>query len=278
VDNSRTMAQYRYRLTFVVETLEMLVHGLDEDGIDMHFTIGDLANSIRKAKDSSTIAKALLEDNRWRSTEIWTTDMAANLKVIYDEHLEALGPLKKKKTVYVLTDGKWDGLDDKSQVRTDFVQFLNDLDAKWQGIGRQMDRHHFTIQFIQFGEDKDATARLTELDDQLSTDDAKIQYVLITSQHTCACIESNYFRDVIDHVSWTGSVDKILLGSIKDDLDSRKESLHKPGPKLEGLCEEFYKGPRPPTIDRLCQEFNGTDNSNTNIQSESLRYSGKNKV
>jgi hypothetical protein len=77
----------------------MLVGGLDEDGIDMHFTIGDLANSIRKAKDSNAIAKALLEDNRWRSTEIWTTDMAANLKVIYDEHLEALGPSKKKKTV-----------------------------------------------------------------------------------------------------------------------------------------------------------------------------------
>jgi hypothetical protein len=90
-----------------------------------------------------------------------------------------------------LTDGKWDGLDDKSQVRTDFVQFLKDLEAKWKGIGRPMDRHHLTIQFIQFGEDKDTTARLTELDDQLSTDGAKIPYVLITNPHTCACIESN---------------------------------------------------------------------------------------
>jgi hypothetical protein len=173
-------------LTFVVETLAMLVHGLDEDGIDMHFTIGDGAYSIRKAKDSNTLAKGLLQDDCWASTELWTTDMATTLKVIYDEHLDTLGPSMKNKTIYVLTDGKWDGLDDKSQVKTYFVQFLKDMGAKWKRFGKPMDRHHFTIQFIQFGEDRDATIRLTELDDQLSDGSADIPYVHITSPvHLC---------------------------------------------------------------------------------------------
>jgi hypothetical protein len=79
---------------------------------------------------------------------------------------------------------------------------------------------------------------------------------------------SNFRRDVVDHVSWTGSVKKMLLGSILDDVDEDEDAVSPtPARNLEELCQEFCTNHSNPsiTIDDLCDAFSTKNDSDEYI-------------
>ena len=92
------------------------------------------------------------------------TDMNLMLGFLLDKyitHLRDVGTNNaKKQTIIVLTDGKWEH-DKVSGVIKDFVN-------KWKGLDRdKIESRSMGIQFVQFGNDPDATLRLDYLDNKL---------------------------------------------------------------------------------------------------------------
>jgi hypothetical protein len=160
IDNSVTCSTYQHRITFVVETLFKKIIGIDEDGVDMYFTNGNPDRYVRKAKSPEKLTKALRNPRNWHDDKTYTTEMDKMLHNICDEYLNHHAAKPKMMTLFILTDGIWQGTVDKSKVECQIAEFLKNLQQKWRPQQR-----HFTIQFIRFGDDADAIRKLDELDD-----------------------------------------------------------------------------------------------------------------
>ena len=92
------------------------------------------------------------------------TDMSLMLGFLLDKyimHIREVGTNNaKKQTIIVLTDGKWE-VDKVSKVIKEFVN-------TWKGLDRdKIESRSMGIQFVQFGDDPDATLHLDYLDNKL---------------------------------------------------------------------------------------------------------------
>lgn len=160
------MADHWYRARFVLETMLWLVEGLDEDGMDLHFTIGS-AEIESSAKVTRFLKKMNAEDVRPKPG--MHTDMRRPLNDIfasyYNETKKRVDSKTKVKclTLIILTDGIWSGMSNKQEVEGLITKFVGRLEKL---IGRSGDRT-LSIEFVQFGEDPEATRRLRRLDDDL---------------------------------------------------------------------------------------------------------------
>ena len=149
----------------VLETLAMKLAGLDEDGLDLLFTIGEEHN-ISNAKGSNTpskFKKAIGKARPPKSTSRemrYKTDMAATFGGIFNEYLR---DPKKKMTLIVLTDGIWEGSVRSKSVENKIADFLKQL-LKIRGT---MEDRRFSIEFISFGNDEKGMLRLRRLDDEM---------------------------------------------------------------------------------------------------------------
>ena len=74
--------------------------------------------------------------------------------------------MPRKMTIIVLTDGKWKDMTNKLAVDNKIVGFCQRLRAL-RPNSLEEDERRLSIQFVQFGEDAQATHRLRRLDDQL---------------------------------------------------------------------------------------------------------------
>ena len=157
------MGEFWDEAIFLLETLVMKAKGQDKDGMDLSFTAGDF--ELKGQTDHAKFRKAL-EDCQPRGGV--HTDMAGALGNILDKHLKDLRhPFQrnhvKNLTVTVLTDGIWAGARDKDGVEKMIVSFLKELTKT---IG-PLPIRPVSIQFIQFGNDREATIRLQRLDEDL---------------------------------------------------------------------------------------------------------------
>lgn len=167
------------------ELLDVLVKkakNLDENGMDLYFTHtnGRPNATFSRQKDGELIRAATLPkvDGKNDVTKFkeamkladsrpvskTKTDMSLMLGFLLDKyimHIKNVGTNNaKKQTIIVLTDGKWE-LDKVSEVIKDFVD-------KWKGLDRdKIESRSMGIQFVQFGDDPDATLRLEYLDNKL---------------------------------------------------------------------------------------------------------------
>ena len=161
VDNAGTMIDYWYQATFLLETLVMKAAGQDEDGMDLVFTGGP--RKLESKKKGSKFTNAMKKAQPVSSTR---TDMKAALEDIFSGYMtdfQAKPHKRKDLTLIVLTDGIWDGMVNKYEVEDKVVHFIEQLRSK---IAYLKDRS-VSIEFIQFGDDKDATYRLRQLDEGL---------------------------------------------------------------------------------------------------------------
>lgn len=101
------------------------------------------------------------------------TDMEASLESILGSHLRAHrdgNVMKRGLTLLVLTDGLWKA-NDEDDVEEYLVTFIktNKADWGWTGDGPDFmsQRRPVSIQFIRFGHDPNAIARLKRLDDDI---------------------------------------------------------------------------------------------------------------
>lgn len=171
VDNGETMKGFWDEAKFVLETLLMKAVGLDEDGMDLTFTSGSC--NVEGQEKGKQFMKAMQRPGAV-PIDGMHTDMAKALQEILDKYLVyATQPhpqVKKNFTLIVLTDGIWNGTLDKDKVRRVVIEFCKSLE-RIRGKDIRIERP-VSVEFIQFGRDKDATVRLRNLDDDLKWDGA----------------------------------------------------------------------------------------------------------
>ena len=170
VDNGASMRPYRHLVAFLVETLALKLQGIDKDGLDLKFTIGNHYN-IKEAKKEAPelFRKAVLKAmEAGREGQAEKTDMRHTLDELFWEY--SRNKKKKRTTLLVVTDGIWDGpppRNEKGELEAcELEKKLVDFVKELRKIPSLEDRW-FTIQFIQVGEDHDASERFIRLDDHL---------------------------------------------------------------------------------------------------------------
>jgi hypothetical protein len=157
------MKPFWFEATYLLETLVMKATGQDEDGMDLYFTHGPI--KVLGGKNKSDFVGAMNNKSAKPMDEI-RTDMEVSLGELLDGYIgEArLRRSKTRKlTIIVLTDGKWEGMGDKDDVRKLVINFVGQLK---EVIG-SLKKRPVSIEFIQFGDDADATYRLQKLDNGL---------------------------------------------------------------------------------------------------------------
>ena len=138
--------------------------GVDEDGIDLRFTTGNISlngeSSAREFVKSMHKARPMT-----RSDERAHTDLRTSLGDIEQDYL---GKLKRRilnvkdVVVIVLTDGIWKGMEYPDAVADHIKQFARQVE-----VLQNLKQRPFSVEFIQFGNDEAATRRLRYLDDCL---------------------------------------------------------------------------------------------------------------
>jgi hypothetical protein len=139
-------------------------YGIDDDGVDFSDTNGQV--QISGANSKTRIQRAMKDAGPQMGMR---TDMRSALGSLFADYYRKLSdnyrshlPLKKM-TVIVLTDGLWEGTAEKKDVETNIVDFVR----KVFDIFGTLEERPVTIQFIQFGQNVEATARLRFLDKDL---------------------------------------------------------------------------------------------------------------
>ncbi|KAF2864734.1 hypothetical protein BDV95DRAFT_290159 [Massariosphaeria phaeospora] len=166
LDNGTTMSPHWPQVSFVAQTLAMKVAGLDEDGIDVIFTIGRHCNrnnlrgpdGLESLKTSLQQARPLPPD---RDIPRDSTDMNGILQGIFSRYWTS--NQCKATTVIVLTDGVFEGTDPPHSLNETIVNFAREVEAD----SRRFLARHFTIGFVRFGDGAADKAYLELLDDQL---------------------------------------------------------------------------------------------------------------
>ena len=170
VDNAESMMDHWYEATLLLKTLVETAEGLDENGMDLHFTTG---TTKLEGKDSAD--KFVNSMKKACPTNGTRTDLRTSLGYILDEYTYKLKRKAKYPTtnnvkdlvLVVLTDGVWAGMTEKRSVADQLVRFSQTVislagDLKQRPVG---------VEFIQFGTDEAATQELKYLDDYLDETD-----------------------------------------------------------------------------------------------------------
>jgi len=162
------MSEYWYEATYLLTTLMMKTEGLDKDGMDLFFTLGPI--SVKGKKSTSKFEKAMRDARPTQGDKIPTsTNMRTSLSKILNEYVNMVENKHgsntgvKDLTIIVLTDGIWGGENERDSVNDMIIQLLKRLKTTMDHL---RDRP-VSIQFIQFGNDEDATFRLRKLDNGL---------------------------------------------------------------------------------------------------------------
>ena len=170
VDNAESMAENWYEATEVLDMLVKLAKGLDHNGMDLRFTTGNvtLVETDSASKFRSKMHAARPKTN---SNERAYTDIRRPLGHVLDDYLDKLRYKEKSPkfkvndvVLLILTDGIWAGMGkNQSAVGEQIKLFSNNLKA----LKNDIKVRPFSIEFIQFGNDDDATKTLRYLDDYL---------------------------------------------------------------------------------------------------------------
>jgi len=154
------MRPYKDDVVKVFESSSYLVKEMDNDGIDLRFTVSGVCELNCK---STTRLIQLLADQRYEGQ----TDIDHNLNQIFDKYKASLDKPKsffnkhKPLSLYILTDGVWEADCNPDATIRSLVKKLVDLGYTRQQVG---------IQFISFGDDPTGLSRLNHLDSGLDLD------------------------------------------------------------------------------------------------------------
>jgi hypothetical protein len=168
VDNAETMEVHWAHAKFLLETLVMKAYGLDKNGMDLSFTYGEV--TLEGSKDEAKFRRKM-EEREAQPMAGWHTDMSRSLEgILLTKYLAECkkepADKVKKLTLIILTDGIWQGMRDREGVDRVLMDFANEME-KISGFTLRKRERRVSIEFVQFGYDIDATARLRRLDDDL---------------------------------------------------------------------------------------------------------------
>lgn len=138
--------------------------------MDLSFTIG---NVTVQGKDKWLPFNAAMSESTPQVGSRTRTDLRRPLGDILDEYLTNARRVMKSNytklrtlTLIILTDGAWEGMKDKDEVRSKIVSFVRSL----TDVVGDLKERPVSIEFIQLGDDPDATERFWRLDNLLKFD------------------------------------------------------------------------------------------------------------
>ncbi|KAL8922484.1 MAG: hypothetical protein Q9172_003549 [Xanthocarpia lactea] len=230
VDNGESMKRHWAWTKFLLRTLVQKVAGQDENGLDLSFTLGQ--QKLENEKSTSRLWERRMREATPMSEA--RTDMKAPLHEILSgylqrvKHQQRYQPTKqcRKLTLIIMTDGVWAGMGKNQHAVNDIiVKFIHGLESL---VGDLVHRP-VSIEFIQFGDDPEATYRLRRLDTDMKW---------------------KGIPDIIDTEPASGDVNKMLLGSFVEAYDDEDEygQLHDPKtpPEQTASPDEFSYISSPP--------------------------------
>ncbi|KAL8831869.1 MAG: hypothetical protein Q9191_000621 [Dirinaria sp. TL-2023a] len=199
IDNTKSMLPHRNNAISVVSLLGYIVKDSDPNGLDVYFTQSTHSAHSSKSTDlSMAVSRAPFQG---------ISNMRARLGQILQEHIAKFGttttPSKswykwkprraeshRPLSFYVLTDGRWQPQSDVGPVIKSLVESMKE---------HRLLKEHVGIQFIRFGDDPQAKARLEHLDHGLGlqADD----------------------MDIVDTTPWDGNIWKHMLGALNPWYD-----------------------------------------------------------
>lgn len=180
VDNASSMGPYWDEATFLLETLVNKASPFDPDGMDLYFTLGK--ESVTREKGSSAFRRSMGRAKP-SNLEVTSTDMTRALERIFEAYFNTVQERRRKKkspkedlTLIVLTDGVWDATDDKEEVGRYIVTIMKRLEQLDIGGFK---KRPVSIEFVQLGNDDDATERLRALDDDMPVKGYKYVRIMV---------------------------------------------------------------------------------------------------
>ncbi|KAK4952431.1 hypothetical protein LTR10_009237 [Elasticomyces elasticus] len=190
IDDSTSMYASRPELCSLFELLAYIVEDDDPDGVEV--LCANTGVSL-KEKDSSKLSEHVNNNIKWKGRTHLESRLAQILGA-YGEKLLARGPRPKRPvtplTVYILTDGVWQGGGEPEVPIMELVYTLANLG---------LDRKQVGVQFIVFGENRAGLQHLDKIDDMQGP------YTLPL--------------DIVDTERANGNVWKMLRGAIDDVFD-----------------------------------------------------------
>ncbi|KAI0150576.1 kinase-like domain-containing protein [Xylariaceae sp. FL1272] len=206
IDNSASMSRHWPCVKDTARVLLYITKSVDPDGVDIRMTNGDA--KVKKVKNEKSIFDNLgYFDAHCPKDSHRQCNMEGVLSDILDD---AISKAKRKRisltsnkikgiSVYVLTNGIWsppraDAVDGKE---SGGVHHAIDAAIKRLRDNNRM-RTYLAVQFIRFGDDPTGIRRMNYLDNGLQKD-----------------------WDIVDTVAHTGSVEKMLIGPLKGDVDDK---------------------------------------------------------
>jgi hypothetical protein len=210
VDNGSTMWAHWKQIQHWIHVLVWRSLGYDDNGMELYFSDPDrdqirvMENPRQEIKLFDEATKLATPQKPVDGGELVATDLAPKLKEIAvawsKANLKKSKSPTKGKTVLILTDGVWDGMQDEYGMDTTVLHILDDLITNHQHVTieeyraahdgrdlptsevraeviRYLEKHRpITLQFIQFGRDEKGATRLRRLDDGLKGNPEEPRY------------------------------------------------------------------------------------------------------
>ncbi|TQN68622.1 Dual specificity protein kinase TTK [Colletotrichum shisoi] len=229
VDNGTTMSTHWGKATHTLEVLVWRSLGYDDNGMELYFTNPDTNPKATVAESRSQQVKHFLRAMKYAQPEepkspaqAVNTTIVPELARIINRYTRAKASKSppRKKTVIILTDGIWGGMNMERTIDIYLRSVMHELkdlhgDLPIRQPGQSQEQvdistiRPVTIQFVQFGGDAHAVERLRRLDDDMKL-------------YGCP--------DLIDTEHADGDVYKMFLGSLCQDID--KQAAYLVGPAI----------------------------------------------
>jgi hypothetical protein len=181
LDNGSTMAEHWPMARNLVSVLAALLYEQDDNGMDLYFTsttkkcgtfgepqaFANAINEMRPRTDSSPEIRTQLTAK--------DSTKADDIRFTLSHILDLIGEsgYRRKTTLLILTDGVWKGI---SRKRTVADKITNQM-QQWADRGTMKSlvfNRGLSIQFIQFGDDDEATAEFDYLDNRLADSEGNL--------------------------------------------------------------------------------------------------------
>lgn len=124
------MEDYWFEAQYLLETLVMKAKGQDKNGMDLSFTRGTVV--LESSNDPAKFLKKM-DERGAKPVKGWHTDLSLPLEKILSSYLTEFKRTKstddiKKFALLILTDGKWEGMQDKEGVARVIVDFAQKME------------------------------------------------------------------------------------------------------------------------------------------------------
>lgn len=182
-DNGSTMGEHWPRARELVAVIVALLHGQDDNGMEIYFTSStkkfgpftepkqftDIINRMRPRATEAGRGEVDDEGSEKKDQGSMQHETADDIRDVLQHILSLVGKkdYDRKLTLIILTDGVWKGVGDKKSVAKQIANWLERWEDR-KALKKLLLVRGLSLQFVQFGNDPDATEQFEYMDDHLA--------------------------------------------------------------------------------------------------------------